>query len=206
MGRASQCPLGTASFGLSQEAGQGAPPAAQPGQVCVWSPGPATPSPLLHCQSALKGPGVGVPVCTTRLPSRRLAGCWGPGMLQTSWPLCQGHLGPVRPVVWGQRRPGQERVPVGPWGCPSAPGCPGRASTRWQHARTEARWAAWSGPGPSTALGSLALLPAFYSSYSGGKNASAVWNFVSCPFPRHLVPRGPTSISWTLGSSPVAHL
>ena len=51
-----------------------------------------------------------------------LARLWGPGMWQTSQLLCQGHLGPVRPVAWGQRRPGQERVPLGAWGCPSAPG------------------------------------------------------------------------------------
>lgn len=80
---------------------------------------------------------------------------------------------------------------MGAWGCPAALGGPGWASTRWQHARTEARWAAWSGPGPSTTLGSLALLPAFCGCCHSDIIPHAVWESFARHLLHHLVPLGP---------------
>lgn len=52
------------------------------------------------------------PVC----PPHPWRGSGAPGCSRPVRPLCQGRLGPVRLGAWGQRHPGQGRVPVGAWG------------------------------------------------------------------------------------------
>ena len=114
-------------------------------------------------------------------------------MWQTSQLLCQGHLGPVRPVAWGQRRPGQERVPLGAWGCPSAPG-PSRPGLHTMAACTHRSplgclvWAGTqhrprlSGPAPRF----LRRLPLRH------RPKCCLGNLhITSPPPRHLAPLGP---------------
>lgn len=94
---------------------------------------------------------------------------------------------------------------MGAWGCPAALGRPGWASTRWQHARTEARWAAWSGPGPSTTLGSLALLPAFCGCCHSDIIPHAVWEKLRKASPPSPGAPGPTNTSQAPGPSHAAY-
>ena len=148
-------------------------------------------TPYTHCQPSLKGPASRFAHSNHPPILRLLAPAQRPSRMgQASQLLCQGHLGPVRPAAWGWRLPGQDRVPVGARGCPTAPGPSGPVSTRWQHARTEARRAALSGPGPSTALGSLALIPGFCCRdvpYTVREPSTSHLP----PAPHHSVPLGP---------------
>lgn len=103
------------------------PQAAKPGgtEQATSASQPLAQRPPLHTLPAFsEGPSGRFATQTTgALPS--LAPTQGPpGMWQASQALCQGRLGPVRPVAWGPRLPGQDRGPVGARGCPTAAGPP----------------------------------------------------------------------------------